>query len=153
MITLIGIAVYLAGWFIGSRVAIGYLMNRQILVLCAHTLVESCRKYHEGRHITTVGATRDRDLTDGLAALGLGLLWPIVLPAHVLVRTTPRTSGESERIMAAQKATIDRLTKEVEADTREARPGGPAGLGHHPYTDLRYPRPYTDLRYPQDPLS
>lgn len=114
----VSLAVLFAGWAYGSRLALHALMNRRTVVGCrvvdshGYTVV-GCTEYHDGRHVTTIGATRDRNALDGLAALLLGLTWPILIPAVLLTRTTPRTPDETTRRLHEQAATIDRLTRQI----------------------------------------
>ena len=126
-------AVYTIGWMLALP---GALRRRMLATICsacggqwAHhsNSARDCRR-RGGKDIPR-GAMRERNGWDVLAACGRALCWPVMLPVRIMRflarhgsrtinRAVPLTAPELERRMTEQRAEIDRLTKQIESDTK-----------------------------------
>lgn len=117
---LIVLAVWVAGWAYGARLALTYRMSK---VVCPENLdldyANICRESHGNRHgkpshvPVPLGAIRERTVADGAAALGVGLAWPVLILAKLLTVTTPATPGESLRRLREQEVRIAEQAAEI----------------------------------------
>lgn len=143
---LVILAVWLTGWAAGTRIALTYRMTRTMCtgnhgksgVLLTE---EYCRNNHPTTCRASIGETRDRTIRDGMWAAWVALAWPLLIVARIIIGTTPRTPGETQRIIDQQAATIKRLTAAL-----EPAPGGTARRGlNFSVGDLENHAAYNDL--------
>lgn len=119
VVWLIVLVVFLAGWIYGARLVLTAWMSQ---LRCTNGLhfIDICEQHHPAGCRRPIGELRTRTLSDGVAALGVGLAWPVLILAHLLTATTPLTPGEAkctireqERRIAEQSADIERLHRQI----------------------------------------
>lgn len=130
--------IWICGWAAGSRIALTHRMNRTVCTgqhrngqpTGYATVRGDCHEYHTANCQQPLGETRDRTVTDGLAAAAIGLTWPALIFARTIVGITPRTPAETRRILRQQAADIKHLQSHIAA-TPAARPPGTT-IDFHP---------------------
>lgn len=112
------LAIWLVGWYYGARLALAWRMNK---LVCSrdNEFLSICRGYDGPGCAKPLGAVRARGLPDGLAALAIGLAWPVLLLARGLVATTPPTDVEARRIATEQARRIEVQATEIARLERE----------------------------------
>jgi hypothetical protein len=110
---LIILTIWLAGWAYGSRLALQHRMTRLTCSSGRWLTLEYCLKNDPKGCARPEGEIRDRTLTDGAAALGIGMAWPVLVLARIIVGTTPLTTGEQDRTIREQKRRIDQQARQI----------------------------------------
>lgn len=103
--------VYLLGTLVGARVWLRSWMEN---VVCSgigrdQEFLSFCRANHVSKCAQPRGETRDRRLADGILALVIGLAWPLILLAQLVVRSTPASPAEARYKLRTQQEEIAEL--------------------------------------------
>lgn len=85
---------------------------------------------HSPSNRVPAGSLRDRHFYDVLAALWVGIFWPLSLVIAYVKAAPAKSSSEMERILAEQDAAIKRLTNQLHEETKvPAIESGSKGFG------------------------
>lgn len=118
MIWWLTLAAWLAGWYFGARLALAMRMQR---LACTGGLnyLQNCRHFHRPECAKPIGSLRDRTMGDGLAAIGIGATWPVLIIARAIMATTPLTASEASRVVREQQRRIADQATEIERLERQ----------------------------------